>query len=116
MKKLYSARFAILYVVMVAMLTGASVVRAQEVTATITGTVMDPSGAAVADAAVAARAGVGHGGASPDRSIGAGCYRWLISRDNGNTRRAAGGVHPRAGSSPHAFTHFGSQRSHEHTL
>jgi len=37
------------------MLTGANAVSAQEVTATITGTVMDPSGAAVADAAVAAK-------------------------------------------------------------
>ena len=55
MKKPYSARFAMLCVVLVAMLTGASAVRGQEVTATITGTVMDPSGAAVADAAVAAK-------------------------------------------------------------
>ena len=55
MKKLYSARFATLCVVLVVMLTGANAVSAQEVTATITGTVMDPSGAAVADAAVAAK-------------------------------------------------------------
>jgi Carboxypeptidase regulatory-like domain len=54
MKKLYSAGFAILCVVLVVMLA-ASVARGQEVTATITGTVMDPSGAAVADAAVAAK-------------------------------------------------------------
>ena len=55
MKKLYSVGFAILCVVLVGTLIGASVVRGQEVTATITGTVMDPSGAAVADAAIAAK-------------------------------------------------------------
>ncbi len=55
MKKLYSSGFAMLCVALVAMLISASVARGQEVTATVTGTVMDPSGGAVTGATVSAK-------------------------------------------------------------
>jgi hypothetical protein len=55
MKRLYSAGFAMLCVALVAMLLGANLVRGQEVTATITGTVTDSSGGAVVGASVDAK-------------------------------------------------------------
>jgi hypothetical protein len=55
MKKLHSAKFAVVCVALVALLVGAAAARGQDVTATITGTVTDPSGAPIAGASVTAR-------------------------------------------------------------
>jgi hypothetical protein len=55
MKKLQSVALAVCCLALVFVLFGATATFAQEVTATITGTVTDPSGAAVAGAAVTAK-------------------------------------------------------------
>src|SRR5438270_6101206 len=55
MKKVYSVRFTVICVALVMFLIGAQAALAQDVTATITGTVMDPSGAAVVGATVTAK-------------------------------------------------------------
>lgn len=55
MKKLQSVALAVCCLALVVVLFGANATFAQEVTATITGTVTDPSGAAVAGATVAAK-------------------------------------------------------------
>jgi hypothetical protein len=55
MKKLYSLGFALVCITLLAVLIGANVAMGQDVTATITGTVMDPSGAAVVGATVTAK-------------------------------------------------------------
>ena len=55
MKKLQSVALALCCLALVILICGANATYAQEVTATITGTVTDPSGAAVAGAAVTAK-------------------------------------------------------------
>ena len=55
MKKLYSVGFAVVCVALIAVLMQANAVMGQDVTATITGTVMDPSGGAVVGATVTAK-------------------------------------------------------------
>ena len=57
MKKLQSVALALCCLTLVELLCGANAAFAQEVTATITGTVTDPSGAAVVGAAVTAKSG-----------------------------------------------------------
>src|SRR5271167_1438368 len=54
MKKLQSLRLILLYVTLLALLCGANAAWAQDVTATITGTITDPAGAPVVGAAVTA--------------------------------------------------------------
>ena len=55
MKKLYSLGFALVCITLLAVLMGTNAAMGQDVTATITGTVMDPSGAAVVGATVTAK-------------------------------------------------------------
>jgi hypothetical protein len=55
MKKLYSVGFALVCITLLAVLMGTNAAMGQDVTATITGTVMDPSGAAVVGATVTAK-------------------------------------------------------------
>ena len=74
MKKLNSARFAVTCLALVAVLMGANAAMGQDVTATITGTVMDPSGAAVVGATVTAKS-VERGTIFKAESNEAGIYR-----------------------------------------
>ncbi|HKR30253.1 MAG TPA: carboxypeptidase-like regulatory domain-containing protein, partial [Terriglobales bacterium] len=74
MKKLYSAGFSVLCVAVVALLIGGNVTRAQDVTATITGTIIDPSGGAVVGATVTAKS-VERGTVFQAVSNDAGIYR-----------------------------------------
>ena len=74
MKKFQSVALALCYFTLVVLLCGANAVVAQDVTATITGTVTDPRGAAVVGAAVTAKSGergVTYNGGTND----AGSYR-----------------------------------------
>jgi hypothetical protein len=57
MKRLQSVALPLCYRTLVVLLCGANTAFAQEVTATITGTVTDPGGAAVVGAAVTAKSG-----------------------------------------------------------
>jgi hypothetical protein len=74
MRKLHSVRFAAVCVALVAVLIGANPVPAQDVTATITGTVMDPTGGAVVGATVTAKS-VERGTIFRSESNEAGIYR-----------------------------------------
>src|SRR5258708_24429890 len=74
MKKLNSATFAMACLAMVAVLMDANAAMGQDVTATITGTVMDPSGAAVVGATVTAKS-VERGTIFKAESNEAGIYR-----------------------------------------
>ena len=72
MKKLQSAALALCCLTLVALLCGASATFAQEVTATISGTVTDPSGAAVVGATVTAKSverGISYTGETNDAGI-----------------------------------------------
>jgi hypothetical protein len=57
MKRLQSVALPLCYLTLVVLLCGANTAFAQEVTATITGTVTDPGGAAVVGAAVTVKSG-----------------------------------------------------------
>jgi len=74
MKKLYSAGFAVICLALVAVLMIPNAAMGQDVTATITGTVMDPSGAAVVGATVTAKS-VERGTIFKAESNEAGIYR-----------------------------------------
>jgi Carboxypeptidase regulatory-like domain len=74
MKKLYSVGFAVVCVALVAVLMCANAAMGQDVTATITGTVMDPSGGAVVGATVTAKS-VERGTIFKAESNEAGIYR-----------------------------------------
>ncbi len=74
MRKAYSAGFTLACVVLIALAMGGYTTRAQEVTATITGTVMDPSGAAIVGATVTAKS-VERGTIFKAESNEAGIYR-----------------------------------------
>jgi hypothetical protein len=74
MKKLYSAGFAVICLALVAALIAANAAMGQDVTATITGTVMDPSGSAVVGATVTARS-VERGTTFKAESNDSGIYR-----------------------------------------
>jgi Carboxypeptidase regulatory-like domain len=74
MRKAYSAGFALACVVSIALVVSGYTARAQEVTATITGTVMDPSGAAIVGATVTAKS-VERGTIFKAESNEAGIYR-----------------------------------------
>jgi len=72
MKKLQSVALALCCLALVALMWGANATFAQDVTATITGTVTDPSGAAVVGATVTAKSaerGITYTGASNDAGI-----------------------------------------------
>jgi hypothetical protein len=74
MRKAYSAGFALACVVLIALAMGGYTARAQDVTATITGTVMDASGGAVVGATVTAKS-VERGTIFKAESNEAGIYR-----------------------------------------
>src|SRR5713101_3075578 len=74
MRKAYSAGFTLAFVVLIALVLGGYTARAQDVTATITGTVMDASGGAVVGATVTAKS-VERGTIFRAESNEAGIYR-----------------------------------------
>jgi len=74
MRKAYSAGFTLAFVVLIALVLGGYTARAQDVTATITGTVMDASGGAVVGATVTAKS-VERGTIFKAESNEAGIYR-----------------------------------------
>ena len=72
MKKKFYCAFGMLFLALAALFVGANAAWGQEVTATITGTVTDPSGAAIAGATVTAKSlqrGITYSGTSNDSGI-----------------------------------------------